>query len=699
MARTGKLNFGPFEFEPDTGRLAKNGDRVKLQGKAAAILACLLERPSEVVSRAQLQERLWADGVHVDFELGIKVAMKKLRDALGDLSEDPAFIQTIYGEGYRFIATVTRVTEAAVSSGAGRGWIRWAAAITVALFLLSGASMNPLHFQNRDWVVIAAFENPTGEKVLDGSLEYALERELSLSRYVNVVPRERVGDALKLMRQSPNAVLNEDLARQVAIRDGGIKAVLSGRVEKASQKYVLTVRVVNPADSAAVAVFKREGSKDQLADGAGSIAGEIRRRLGEPRPAQPERLEKATTPSLAALRAFSLGMRNVNETKWDAAAALLEEATREDPQFASAHIYAAHCYTNVGKGELAAPHFEAAYRFASSVSQRERLFILGSYYSRSFHRDDAQALAAYEALTNLYPDDFWGVNNLANMYVEAGRLREANDAFRRAFALRPNDSYPPFLVARLDLENAADRWRSGDVKGAAQEVARVSAHAMIQTDDKYTGLLAFANLTLGRFAAAKNLCGHVDDFRWRQECFLRTAYVSGDLKMCKELLSQLRFTKPPDLVVYADMMIALRSGEIAIAKKWEQEDGRKWDDLDGQILLAEGHPKEAIEKVSAGLSGSTGYGLKFPLVDWADAMGQLGKIEEAIVRLDMATRPADVNLMVDWMWTDCRVKLAELYRKAGREQDAVKTENEMRLYLSEADSDHPVLARLRPASR
>ncbi len=696
MAQTGKLTFGPFEFEPDTGRLAKQGEHVKLQGKAAAILACLLERPGEVVNRAQLRARLWPNGVHVDFELGIKVAMKKLRDALGDVSEDPVYIQTVYGEGYRFIAPVTAL--AAATQGAGRGYIRWAAAITMALFLLSGASMNPLHFQNRDWVVIAAFENLTGEKVLDGSLEYALERELSLSRYVNVAPKQRVGDALKLMRQSPDAVLNEDIARQVAIRDGGIKAVVAGRVEKAGQKYLLTMRVVNPVDGERVAVFKKEGSRDQLAGGAEAIADEIRRRLGEPRPAQPERLEKATTPSLAALRAFSLGMRNVDEAKWDAAAALLEEATREDPGFASAHIYAAHCYVNIGKAEMAAPHFEAAYRFASSVSQRERLFILGSYYSR-FHRDDMQALAAYEALTNLYPDDFWAVNNLANMYAEAGRVREANDAFRRALALRPNDLHPPLLAARLDLENATDRWRTGDIKGAAQEVARVSAHAMIQTDDKYTSMLAYANLTLGRFTAAKNLCGHVDDFRWRQECSLRTAYVSGDLKMCKELLSQLRFTKPPDLVVYADMMIALRSGEIAIAKKWEQEDDNRWQPLDGQILLAEGHPKDAIDKISPGLSDSNGYALKFALVDWASAMAQQGKIEEAIVRLDAATRPGEANLMFDWNWTDCRVKLAELYRKAGREPDAVRTENEMRLYLSEADSGHPVLARLRVRSR
>ena len=428
MVQPENLSFGPFEFQPGIGRLTKLGYPVKLQRKAAVILSCLLERRGEVVSRAQLQERLWPAGIYVDFELGIKVAMNKLRDALGDVSEDPVYIQTVYAKGYRFIAPVAPVavlpSEATDAAGAHsedasvpvpqadapsamRRRIRWAGAIasvaaaaTLALFLVRAASMTPLHFQSRDWVVIAAFENPTGEKVLDGSMEYALERELSLSSYVNVAPRERVGDALKLMRQSPTAVLNEDLARQVAIRDGGIKAVLAGRVEKFGQKYVLTVRVLNPAGGEPVAVFKKEGSQDQLADRAGSIAGEIRRRLGErgldAGAAQAAPLEKATTPSLTALRAFSLGIGNVNEEKDGPAAALFEEATREDPKFALAHIYAAHCYSNLGKDGLAAPHYEAAFQLAPGVSQRERLFILGSYYQR-FLRDDRRALASYEA--------------------------------------------------------------------------------------------------------------------------------------------------------------------------------------------------------------------------------------------------------------------------------------------------------------
>lgn len=100
-----KVAFGPFEFDPSNGRLTKFGVRIKLQPRAASLLACLLERPGEVVTRDELKKRLWPDGTFVDFELGIKVAVKKVRDALNDSADEPVYVQTVHGTGYRFIAT------------------------------------------------------------------------------------------------------------------------------------------------------------------------------------------------------------------------------------------------------------------------------------------------------------------------------------------------------------------------------------------------------------------------------------------------------------------------------------------------------------------------------------------------------------------------------------------------------------------
>ena len=103
----GTLQFGPFELRMDTGELRRNGIRVKLQGKAFQILQALLERPGEVVTREELQRRLWPGDTFVDFESGLNTAANRLRLTLGDSAENPRFIETIARTGYRFIGTVT----------------------------------------------------------------------------------------------------------------------------------------------------------------------------------------------------------------------------------------------------------------------------------------------------------------------------------------------------------------------------------------------------------------------------------------------------------------------------------------------------------------------------------------------------------------------------------------------------------------
>lgn len=449
----GKVTFGPYEFEPVSGRLSKRGNRLKLQPKPQAILACLLENPGALVKREDLQRRLWPAGTFVDFDLGLNVAIKKLRDALDDSADTPVYVQTIPGEGYRFIAPVIaaafakEVPPPRIPRRPGLYWMAALLALGVAVIsLMTALRSTPLNFQSRDWVLIAAFENRTGEKVFDGSMEYALEREVSESRYVNVVPSDRINDTLTLMRQKPGSLLTEELARQVAVRDGGIKAVLGGRVEKFGQGYVLTVRLLDPSTGNAAAVFSERGGLEQLPEAVRRASDQLRRKLGETAFEQPaSALEKATTPSLAALRAFSSGMKFVNEFKWAPAAELMEEAIREDPQFASAHIYAAHSYSNLGKVDLAAPHYRAAFRNAPNASVRERLFILGSYYSR-FEVDKERARALYEALVSLYPDDYWGVNNLVSITGRPGMTTANVDMLERLAALRPNSRNTGLLV-------------------------------------------------------------------------------------------------------------------------------------------------------------------------------------------------------------------------------------------------------------
>lgn len=103
--RRSRVRFAVFELDLESGELRKYGVKIKLQQKPFQILALLLERPGEVVTREELQRRLWPSDVFVDFESGLNNAVKKLRAALGDSAETPRFVETVARHGYRFLVT------------------------------------------------------------------------------------------------------------------------------------------------------------------------------------------------------------------------------------------------------------------------------------------------------------------------------------------------------------------------------------------------------------------------------------------------------------------------------------------------------------------------------------------------------------------------------------------------------------------
>lgn len=111
--------FGPFEFHAQAGELRKHGLRIKLAGQPISILRMLLERPGEVITREDLQKRLWPAGTYVDYEHSMNAAVKRLRQALGDSADSPRFIETLARSGYRFIAPVTQRLDKAAVSAAG----------------------------------------------------------------------------------------------------------------------------------------------------------------------------------------------------------------------------------------------------------------------------------------------------------------------------------------------------------------------------------------------------------------------------------------------------------------------------------------------------------------------------------------------------------------------------------------------------
>jgi DNA-binding winged helix-turn-helix (wHTH) protein len=150
-----KVRFGVFTFDPHSHELTKHGTRLKVQEQPLQILAALLERAGEIVSREELQRRLWPDGTFVDFEQSLNKAVNKLREALGDSSDHPLYIETLARRGYRFLAPVERdaAPPAIQSALARKGTWRWLPAGAAVLAIILGTGLWPIEVPQVERVV------------------------------------------------------------------------------------------------------------------------------------------------------------------------------------------------------------------------------------------------------------------------------------------------------------------------------------------------------------------------------------------------------------------------------------------------------------------------------------------------------------------------------------------------------------------
>ncbi len=427
-----------------------------------------------MVSKQHLMDTVWDEISVTEDSLG--KAINRLRQALADDPGNPTYIQTVHRRGYRFIAPVSvagealgpeagggigvdsQSTESMAASGLGIGrrfsgrWAQPVAWSLVALLVVVGtvvgiatwrstefperegaleASAPALAFEERDWVLIAAFENRTGETLFDGTLEHALGNELSNSRFVNVVPPERIADTLRLMRKPADAAVGSALGREIGLRDGGIRALITGRVEKLDNTYLLSAALVNPADGVTVVSFSEEApGRGQVSSAVRRLSSRVREALGEALPLIRENemsLEKVTTPSLRTLQLYTRGY--ALRGNWGAVEELMKQAISEDPEFASAYIYLAFAISNQRSSdrpnwkEELLPYAQRAFELSDQTSERERYFIRGSYFG--FMDQQEKRIANYKALLQLYPDHYWANNNLFLDYRRERLIAEA----------------------------------------------------------------------------------------------------------------------------------------------------------------------------------------------------------------------------------------------------------------------------------
>lgn len=771
-------HFGPYELDTGRGKLLKYGVRLRLERKPYQLLLGLLERPGQVVPRGELHRSLWGENTFVDFENGLNVAVKKLRGTLGDSAEAPVYVETIAGEGYRFIATVKQTATgelpgdpseptgaeklvpviqeapaaALLRSSRRHIWMRAALAVSVLLGVGGIAAFfprsAPVRPPNGTTVLVGPFENTTGEPVLDGTLQFALERELSNSQYLRVVPPERVQDILHLMRRPPQTRLDRSLCLEICRRTPEIRALITGRVDKIGPRYLLTAQVIDPSSGTALWGEETQAdSENNILSAVHGLATQVRHDVDESAPASDTRIgdvEQVTTTSLRALQLYSEAdnLMIVNGPDGQDIVDLLTQALAEDPDFASAHVMLGYVLSNMGHPREGMPHFEQAMALANKVSEHERLFIVASYYE--VHRDIPKAIAEYEELLRHYPDDMWALNNLAGFYNEAGRQRDALRLAAHRAMLRPEIRDRPIadiwsqLMLAGDLADAntlaANCTRHPDTgpcealliqvavqpvwqqlrTGHPEEALRLGrqlAQRSAQLAPEATGILNSTlydlYMDLGMLGAADQVALKITkpDYEYGEAMI---AHARGDLTAESAFLTPV--VRNPDWVGPGTFMRLIEVNRIPEAREVlaHKEKLKQAPDLvrlaRGFIKLAEGDAAGSLPDLRLATNrwqkqAGGGY---IPAADHeATALEQTGDMYGAIAVLvglqDQLAAFGDSSV-VHFYNLDARWHLARLYRETGQLGKAELVENAVRTQLKLADPDHAIARALRELS-
>ena len=340
-------------------------------------------------------------------------------------------------------------TAAASSS---RRWPALAGAILVVVLAVSAYfyfTHRAPKLTEKDSIVLAEFTNTTGDTVFDGTLRQGLASQLAQSPFLNILSDEQIQQTLRYMSQPPTARLTNDLARQVCQRTQSA-AVLDGSIAQIGSTYNLVLNAVNCATGEMLATAQAEASdKNQVLGALGKVASDIRGKLGESLGSIRKfntPIEKATTSSLEALKAYSGGMLARRDKGDEIATPFFKQAIDLDPNFAIAYAELGQVNFNLGNRAIAAEYTQKAYDLRDRASELERFYI-ESHYFDNVAGDRQKSAQVYEQWSQTYPRDSFPPNNLAVSYALRGQPEKALPKALEAQRLDPEDSFSNLAVA------------------------------------------------------------------------------------------------------------------------------------------------------------------------------------------------------------------------------------------------------------
>jgi DNA-binding winged helix-turn-helix (wHTH) protein/tetratricopeptide (TPR) repeat protein len=446
--------FGIFTFRVKEYNLKKGNEELYLRPKTYETLLHLIEHHGTIVKKDDLIEYVWSGTIVTENTL--TQCIKEIREKLGDNSAHPRFIKTIPRVGYKFIAPVKEEiidqflpyekskhfsSKGSKSSKKKIGILLLTVLLVAAIIFFFKDKEPEFNFSERNWVLITDFENQTGQEVFKSALRTALEMELSNSKYVNVVPRGRIQDILNLMKQEPDIRIDRDLGREISLRDGNIQILLTGNIYRIGNSYSLSLKIIEPVTNRMIKNFSQTvTNQEEILPVISQLAISIRKDLGESLENFPKikgSYEQVTTPSLKALNFYSKGYYYINLFDFDRAEYFLNQAIQYDTTFAMGYTILA--FVDLWQGNLlkGKANFGKAAEFTNNLSDREKFFILGSNAMYNIG-DYKKAIEYYELLLSVYPDDYWGNENLSIAYLGNGDIKQYLKYKKVCEKLRPN---------------------------------------------------------------------------------------------------------------------------------------------------------------------------------------------------------------------------------------------------------------------
>jgi serine/threonine protein kinase len=324
----------------------------------------------------------------------------------------------------------------------------------------------------KDTIVLGDFTNTTGDSVFDGTLRQGLEVQLEQSPFLSLLSEEQIQQTLKLMEQSPNVRLTPEVAREVCQRTSNA-AVLNGSIAQIGNEYTLILKAVNCANGETLAsVQEQAANKNQILDALAKAGSEMRGKLGESLTTVAKfdtPVEQASTASLEALQAYSLGRKLNGADEFAASIQPLRQAIKLDPNFAMAYAALGTAYNNIAEPGMSAEYGKKAYELRDRTSAREKLYIDSHYYN--FVTGDLEkAIQAYEAWAQTYPRDEIPYTNLGAVDAQIGRYTKGLEESQEAFRLNPSGLNYSNLVSAFVVVNRLDEARATAEEAQAKKL-------------------------------------------------------------------------------------------------------------------------------------------------------------------------------------------------------------------------------------